>query len=339
MTRASMPGRARLLEILHRFAGKRIVVLGDLVADEFVYGDIQRVSREAPVLVLEHRETACVPGGGANAVANLRALDASPVPVGVVGADEAGQRIVAQFREAGVKTSGIRAEPGYRTPAKSRILAGGVHTRRQQIVRIDRGARHGSLPRAVLARVRARLEREASRAEGLLIADYGYGAATPALLRGLRLRDRAPVTVDSRERVLSFRRVLACTPNQEEVERALGLPPLRGSASLEEAGRALLRRTGDRAVLITRGARGMSLFERGRPTLHIPAFGSDEVADVTGAGDTVIAVFSLSLLTGATFLEAALLANLAAGIVVMKLGTATVGRREMRAAIEEGYPS
>src|SRR3990172_5636317 len=185
MKRESMPGRERLLEILRRFPGRRIVVLGDLVADEFVYGDIQRVSREAPVLVLEHRETISVPGGGGNAVANLRALDASPVPVGVVGDDAAGHGILEHFRRTGVRATGIRTEGGYPTPAKSRILAGGVHTRRQQIVRIDRGAKHGSLTRTALLGLKSRLRREVGRAEGLLLADYGDGAALPGLLRGL----------------------------------------------------------------------------------------------------------------------------------------------------------
>ncbi len=339
MKRRTDSDPARLLEILGRFPGRRIVVLGDLVADEFVYGDILRVSREAPVLILEHRETVSVPGGGANAVANLRALDASPIPVGVVGEDAAGDRIVEQLRRTGVKTRGIRAERGYATPAKSRILAGGIHTRRQQIVRIDRGASHGALSRAALSGVKARLAREIDRADGFLIADYGYGAAPPALLRSLPARARARTTVDSRARVPAFRGILACTPNQEEVERALGVPPLRGGRALEEAGRTLLRRTGNRAVLVTRGARGMSLFERQQETVQIPAFGPDEVADVTGAGDTVTAVFSLSLLSGASFPEAAALANIAAGLVVMKVGTATVSRREMRVAVEEGSRS
>ncbi len=341
MRTGRQPSRDRLGEILERFEGRRVAVVGDLVADEFVYGDIARVSREAPVLILEHRETVLTPGGGANAVANLRALDAVPLPVGVVGRDAQGRRLVEHFRRIGVVTSGIRAESGYDTPTKSRILAGGVHTRRQQLVRLDRGAAHGSLSRAALAGLRARLSSALARAEGLVVADYGYGAAPPDVLRALgpRGRFRLPVTVDSRARIERFGRVAACTPNQEEVERALGIPPIRGGAALEEAGRELLRRTGNRAALVTRGARGMCLFERGRKSVHLPAFGSDEVADVTGAGDTVIAVFSLALLAGASFHEAAVLSNIAAGLVVMKFGTATVGRKEMRAALEEGARS
>lgn len=328
--------RERLAEIVGRFEGRRVAVLSDLVADEFVHGDIARVSREAPVLILEHTRTIVVPGGGGNAVANLRSLHASPIPVGVVGRDASGERILEHFEKIGVPTSGIRFERGYETPTKSRILAGGVHTRRQQVVRIDLGSRHGSLPRAALGAIRTRLDRATSRAEGLLIADYGYGAAVPELVRGAIPRGRTfPVTVDSRSRIFAFKSVTACTPNQEEVERALDLPPLDDRRALEDAGRAVLKRTGNEAILVTRGARGMSLFERGRTASHLPAFGSDEVADVTGAGDTVIAVFTLALLSGATPREAAILSNVAAGLVVMKFGTATVAPQEMLDALEE----
>src|SRR6185436_11010600 len=168
------------------FRGRRVAVLGDLVCDEFVHGDIARISREAPVLILEQTRVDVVPGGAGNAVANLRALGARPIPVGVVGRDDAGRRLVALFRRLGVETAGISAEAGYGTPTKSRIVAGGVHTRRQQIVRVDRGARHGDLPRSMPARLATRLSRALVRAQGLLVADYGYGAATPALVRSAR---------------------------------------------------------------------------------------------------------------------------------------------------------
>jgi rfaE bifunctional protein kinase chain/domain len=325
---------ARLVHLVGRFPGRRIVVAGDLVADEFVYGDIARVSREAPVLILEHRNTVAVPGGGGNAVANLHALDATPIPVGVVGRDAAGRRLLEHFRRARISVRGIRAEEGYETPAKSRVVAGGMHTRRQQVVRIDRGAAHGSLPRPAFARLLERLAAALPRAEALLVADYGYGAAPPSILSRSRRHAGLLVAVDSRARVGSFRRVTACTPNQEEVERTLESEPLARTAALESAGRSLLERTGDRAVLITRGAAGMSLFESGRRPLHVPAFGEGEVADVTGAGDTVIAVFTLALASGASFPEAAILANVAAGLVVMKAGTATVSRAEMLEALE-----
>lgn len=337
------PTRDRLAALIRGFAGRTVAVVGDLVADEFVHGEIVRVSREAPVLILEHRETIAVPGGGGNAVANLRALGAVPLPVGVIGADASGRRLLEHFRRARIPVAGIRVERAYETPTKSRIVAGGVHTRRQQVVRIDRGRAHGELPPAALARLRTRLKRALRGAEGTLVADYGYGAAPPDVLAGLPRAARAATTVDSRARVLAFGGVAACTPNQEEVERALGRSPLRTDRDVALAGRALLRRTGNAAVLITRGAKGMLLIERpgerrgerGGDPVAIPAFGSDEVADVTGAGDTVIAAFTLARLAGGSFLEAALLANVAAGLVVMKAGTATVTPREMRTALAD----
>lgn len=337
MTPASSPSRDRLAALVAGFAGCRIAVVGDLVADEFVHGTIVRVSREAPVLILEHQETIAVPGGGGNAVANLRALGAVPFPVGVVGADAAGRRLLECFRGAGISVAGIRVEREYETPTKSRIVAGGVHTRRQQVVRIDRGRGHGALPAAAFARLRSRLRAAARRASGILIADYGYGAAPPEVLVGLPRAGLRAITVDSRERVGRFAGVAACTPNQEEVEREAG-GELRSDAALAGAGRALLRRTGNGAVLVTRGAQGMCLVERGRSPAWIAPFGSDEVADVTGAGDTVIATFTLALLAGGSFLEAAILSNVAAGLVVMKAGTATVSPDEMRAALAEASP-
>lgn len=324
----------RLTPLIRGFRGRRVAVLGDLVVDEFVHGDIARVSREAPVLVLEHRTTLVVPGGGGNAVANLRALGAEPVPVGVVGDDEAGRRLLASFEELGISCSGILVTDEFPTPTKSRIVAGGTHTRRQQVVRVDRGTRRRALPGELGLRLDRALTRALRRADGLLLADYGYGAATPERLRGLGRLAR-PVLVDSRARVGAYRGVTACTPNQEELELATGGASLDADRAVEAAGRLLLRRTGARAVLVTRGARGMCLVLREAPPVHISAFGSDEVADVTGAGDTVIATFTLALLAGAELADAARLANCAAGLVVMKAGTATVDSTEILSALTD----
>lgn len=331
----------RLIDLVRSFAGRRVAVLGDLVVDEFVYGEINRVSREAPVLILDESRTDLVPGGGANSVANLRALGAAPLPVGVVGRDAAGARLRSELKRRRIETTGIITVPGYATPAKSRILAGGVHTRRQQIVRLDRGASQGDLPARASGALRRKLREALRRAEGLLVADYGYGAASPELIGAIAARQAERglvVTVDSRGRVSRFRRVTACTPNQEELELALDLPPL-ADGEVEAAGATLRRRCGNRAALVTRGAKGMILFERGRPPLVIPAFGTDEVVDVTGAGDTVIAVFTLALIAGASLPDAARLSNYAAGLVVIKSGTATLSRTELIRAIREDLAS
>ncbi len=325
----------RLVGIVKRFEKRRVVVLGDLVVDEFVYGDIARISREAPVLILEHERTELVPGGGGNSVANLRALGAVPIPVGVVGADAAGKRLISEFNRRRIPSTGLLVDRSYSTPSKSRILAGGVHTRRQQIVRLDSGSQTGDLPARFLSVIRRSLRQALRTADGLLLADYGYGAATPQTLESVASvlkRSGMPVTVDSRWRVADFKGVTACTPNQEELEKALGLEPLEDDA-VAAAGRKLLRKTGDRAVLLTRGAKGMVLFERGRRPMLIPAYGSGEVADVTGAGDTVITVFTLALIAGAGFAEAAVLSNYAAGLVVAKAGTATISPQELIAAV------
>jgi rfaE bifunctional protein kinase chain/domain len=325
----------RLRDVVAAFRGRRILVLADLVADEFVYGRVARVSREAPVLILEHDGSELRPGGGANAVHNLRTLGGRPLPVGVVGRDEAGRRLRALLRERGIDVSRAFVEAGYVTPVKSRILAGGVHSTKQQIVRIDRAS--GLVPGSpVHGRVLRALSGVAGDVHGVLVSDYGLGLITPRLVSAavaFARRRRIPVTVDSRHALLAFRGMTAVTPNEPEVETALGVTIGHDRRRLEAAGRRLLRRLGVQAALITRGSDGMALFEPGRPPLHIPIHGTDQVADVTGAGDTVIATFTLALAAGATPAEASLLANYAGGIVVMKRGTATVSAAELRAAV------
>ncbi len=325
----------RLLGAIRAFRGRRVLVLADLVADEFVYGRTDRVSREAPVLILRHAGAEVRLGGGANAVNNLRALGARPLAVGVVGRDAHGRALRALLRAKRIDSRHVASEPGYATPVKTRILAGGTHSTKQQVVRIDRVMSLAARP-AVARRVIALLRRFRGPVDGVLVSDYGLGLLTPAVVRAaiaLARRRRVPVTVDSRYALTTFRGMTAVTPNEPEVEAALGFSIGHDRARLEAAGRTLLRRLGAQAVLITRGSDGMALFERGRRPLHIPIHGSDEVADVTGAGDTVIAAFTLALAAGALPADAARLANCAGGIVVMKRGTATVSAAELREAV------
>jgi rfaE bifunctional protein kinase chain/domain len=322
----------RLQELLGRFKNLHVVVLGDFVADAFVYGEISRISREAPVLVLQHRETQIVPGGGANAVHNLRTLGANPLPVGIVGDDPEGRHMIDFFNKLGIPTGGIRVAKSYRTPTKTRILAGAVHSHRQQIVRIDSGGpAEATNERAFLEK---KLKSLVPRAQALLVSDYGYGAITPELLKH-GMRNGVPSTLDSRFSLNSFPGLTAATPNESEVEAALGIVIGNDMEKLEWAGRKLLRQLRHDAVLITRGRDGMALFERARKTEHIPIYGSDEIADVTGAGDTVIATFTLALAAGGSFREAARLANYAGGIVVMKHGTRPVMYDELMEAVRE----
>jgi len=333
MTARLNPARARIL--VRRFRRVRLAVLGDLVADEFIYGRLDRVSREAPVLILKYDSTEIVPGGAGNAAANAAALGAVVDVLGVVGADAAGRRLIEALPR-GAKTAGVVRAGGFVTPVKTRILAGGVHSAKQQVVRIDKA---GSAVRpAVARRVEQTLTRTLRRVHAVIVSDYGAGLVTPALWRravgAARLR-RLPVSlVDSRYALAGFTGMTACTPNEAEVEALLGIRINDDPAALERAGRTLLDRLKCKAVLITRGSRGMALFEPGRPTDQIPIVGSDEIADVTGAGDTVIATFTLAVAAGATFGEAARLANYAGGLVVMKRGTATVSADELLAAVK-----
>jgi rfaE bifunctional protein kinase chain/domain len=329
--------RERLLRTIDAFAGRRVLVLADLVADEFIYGRVQRISREAPVLILEYDRAEARLGGGANAVHNLRTLGGVPLPLGVLGADAHGRGLRELLRHAGVSARGVLTDARYATPVKSRILAGGVHSTKQQIVRIDK-ATVLEASSAVHARVRRALDTWRGRLDAVLVSDYGFGLLRPELVEAAVAFARAravPITVDSRHALLRCRGMTAVTPNEPEVEAALGVTIGHDRARLEAAGRALLRRLRARAVLVTRGSDGMALFEPGRAPRHIPIHGGDQVADVTGAGDTVIATFTLALAAGAAPHEAALLANYAGGLVVMKLGTATVSADELRAAVGE----
>lgn len=327
--------RERLLATIRALRGRRVLVLADLVADEFVYGRIERVSREAPVLILRHDGTDVRLGGGANAVSNIRSLGGTPIPFGVVGRDAHGRKLRALLRSRRIDARQVRVEAGYATPVKSRILAGGAHSTKQQVVRIDRATSLADRP-AAARRVIAALRRFRAPLDGVLVSDYGFGLLTPAVVVAaiaFARRRRIPVTLDSRYALTRFRGMTAVTPNEAEVEAALGMTIGHDRARLEAAGRTLLRRLGTAAVLITRGSDGMALFEKGKPPLHIPIHGSDQVADVTGAGDTVIASFTLALAAGATPADAARLSNCAGGVVVMKRGTASVSAAELRAAV------
>ena len=327
---------AHLLSLVGALRGRTVAVIGDVMADEYVYGRVARISREAPVLILEYDSTEVVPGGGGNAANNVAALGGRALLVGIVGRDEPGTRLVDALEQR-VDSRGIVRAAARPTPVKTRILAGGVHSAKQQVVRIDRAVAK-SIDRPSRSAFEARALAAAAKADAVLLSDYGSGLVSTALVgkikAALRKRDRTiPILVDSRYRLLEFRGLTACTPNESEVEQALDVRINDSLPVLERAGRTILERTGMQAVLVTRGGRGMALFVPDEPTVHIPIFGSDQVADVTGAGDTVMATMTLALAAGATYEGAARLANFAGGIVVMKRGTATVSGDELRAAV------
>lgn len=325
-----------LRECVEQFGGKTIVLLGDFVADEFQYGEILRVSREAPVLILKHRETQIVPGGGANAANNLVSLGARVLPVTAVGDDAAGDALFAYFRRVRMNVSGIFRVKGWTTPTKTRFLAGWAHTVGQQVLRVDYEP-NTPLPEAIRGKLRLQLSKDLRKAHALAVSDYGFGVATPELvqLASAKRRGTLPITLDSRYRLHGYAKagITAATPNEAELEAEHHTAIAKDSRELERAGRATLAEMKLQSLLVTRGRHGAALFEPGDRLTQISIHGSDQAVDVTGAGDTVLAAYTLALACGATSLEAAHIANIAGGLVVMKRGTATISREELLEAI------
>jgi len=325
----------RLVRIIQEFPKLSITVLGDLIADEFIYGEISRVSREAPVLILRHRDRTVVPGGAGNAIYNLADLGVTVLPVGVVGDDEAGRLLLHSFRKKHISISGIRRIKGRMTITKTRVLAGMTHSPRQQVIRVDREP-ETALDRAAVQELIFQARGYVRASDALLLSDYGYGAATPDIFDRIRARaslNSIPVTVDSRYRTLAYTGVTSATPNEPEIEEALRIKIGNSTESLVAAGKMILQKMKLQSLLITRGKDGMVVFARAQKPLFIPIHGSEEPADVTGAGDTVIATYTAALAAGADAESAARLANYAGGLVVMKRGTATVTRDELLRAV------
>jgi len=327
--------KKNLIAIIDRFAQKKVAVWGDLILDEYIYGTTRRISREAPVLILSYQAKEFSLGGGGNSLLNLSALGAKPVPVGVVGQDDAGKRILEILKKKKISAEFLIIEKTYRTPIKTRILAGEHSTRKQQILRIDQEARVPET-KELKKKLGSTLDKAASQTAALLISDYNYFTVQEDVFKKILprfKRAKKPVALDSRFRLLHFKGVTILTPNEPEVEHALQVELDENQITVNKEGRLILDKAGAEAVAITRGGNGMVLFERRKPAFPIPIYGSSNIVDVTGAGDTVISVLTLALASGASFREAAMLANYAGGIVVMKKGTATVSPRELKEAI------
>ena len=326
-----------LADIVEHFPSRTILVFGDFVADVFQFGDITRVSREAPVLILRHRETRIVPGGGANAANNFASLGARVIPITAVGEDGAGDLLVNAFRQQKIDTSRIVRAKNWTTPAKTRFLAGWAHTVGQQVLRVDYEPTQ-PLGEADRKRLRTSLLASIARADALAISDYGLGVVNLSDLRSAaaRIKKNIPVTLDSRYRLTDYKRagITSATPNEAEMEALHHTVIGKDLAELERCGSATLQDMKLHSLLITRGKDGMALFQQSRSPTHIPIHGSNQAVDVTGAGDTVLAAYTLALSSGATPLEAAHIANIAGGLVVMKRGTATVSLIELLEAIQ-----
>jgi rfaE bifunctional protein kinase chain/domain len=319
--------------LLPAFASAEVVVVGDFVADEYVYGETDRVSREAPVLVVRYERSELKAGGAGNAAQNLAALGVTVRAVGIVGDDDLGVALLDELEAGGVDVSGMIRAPRRQTEAKTRILAGGRSTRRQQMLRLDRASPE-PVPAAVEKRLLRQLARLGRNATAILASDYGSGAVGPAAIDALRALKRGgvPVCVDSRYNLRAFTGLTMVKPNEVELETASGVS-LSGPRGLERAARALQRKVDCDVLLVTRGRNGMSVFRRGEPPVHVAAHGSQDAVDVTGAGDTVAATFSAGLAAGGDPVTAARLANVAGSLVVQKPGTATVSREELAAEL------
>ena len=327
----------RLHQLVEALAGQCVLVLGDIVADERLVGRPASIAREAPVVVLHEIERSILPGGATNVAANAAALGARVAVCGVIGADAPGAALSQHLESRGIDTSGLVVDAARPTTTKTRIWAGGAQQQVQQLLlRIDRVDRQ-PVGGAVLADLLARLRDGLRPAKALLISDYENGVIHPDVIaEGLSLAQQRGMTVvaDSHGDLTRFRGASALTPNQPEVEATLGRV-ISSPDELDRAGAELLTRVAAEAVLMTRGREGMSLYVPDDGPLHLPAIHQGEVADPTGAGDTVAAVCALAVAAGATWPEAAVLANLAAGIVVAKIGTATVSAAELAAAVEQ----
>jgi D-glycero-beta-D-manno-heptose-7-phosphate kinase len=329
----------RLLSIVRRFPQRRITVVGDTIADRFLYGSIARVSREAPVFILNHENTETVPGGAANCAVNLASLGAHVSLVSMVGDDEPGRELRDKLEIAGVDCAGLKTSSSLKTTTKVRILAGHAHSNRQQVIRIDY---EDSPPpeREVRASINRNLNEAFETGDAVIISDYNYGVVddeTVAHIRSLMRKRKIPVLVDSRFRLSNFGGFTSATPNEDEVEQLIG-EKIITAEQLETAAEGLKKELQYSALLVTRGGHGMMLLENGVPPLHIKAVGAESPVDVTGAGDTVIAAFSLALACDSSFSDAARLANYGGGLVVMKRGTASISAAELEHSIVNSDP-
>lgn len=311
--------------IRENFSKKKIVIIGDLVADQFLRGTIVRVSREAPVFILKHDETETLPGGAANAAVNVASLGGTAVLIGIVGTDSNGGDLLKRLRESKVNCDRIVTTETLRTTTKVRVLAGQHYAPRQQVIRIDY-ENAGEIAADLQDKLKENLIAAASNADAIIISDYNYGAANREIADAagrIAVENKIPLLVDSRFNLQSFRGATTATPNQDEVEQILGV----NFTELDCV--KLCESLGYESLLITRGNQGMLLIEKNVSPRHIEAVGSTEPVDVTGAGDTVIAAYALALASGLNFADAAQAANHAGGIVVMKKGTASVGLSEL----------
>jgi rfaE bifunctional protein kinase chain/domain len=324
-TKAIAASRLRLL--IESFGDKRVLVIGDMVADEYLIGRPTRINREAPVLILELDEERIVPGGATNVGVNVRSLGADVFLAGVVGNDAPGQRLRQAIADVQMHQEGVITDTSRPTSTKTRVIAGSSQIVSQQVVRIDR-VDQSEVCEPYKGLILSYIQQILPSMDAIMLSDYANGVISPEIIDACIPAARALnkiVVVDAHGSLSRFQGVTALTPNQPEAEQELGMT-INTEDELNEAGRRLLTGSNARGVLITRGSEGMSLFEQGQEPLHMPVFplpNTSKVVDTNGAGDTVAATFTLALTTGATMAEAAYLANASAARVVRLLGCAS----------------
>jgi rfaE bifunctional protein kinase chain/domain len=332
------PLQKKLLDSIAQLEKRKIMVIGDMVADVYLEGKISRISREAPVLILEHAEENVVPGGASNVVNNTATLSGCVYAVGVVGKDYAGQELTRILASKGAHTAGLLIDNSRPTITKTRVMAGGQATVRQQIVRIDKENKE-ALDIHIEQAVKEYITTYIVDMDGVVISDYGSQTITPQLMKHIIYTCREkdiPCIVDSRYNIMEYSGIDVVKQNESEAAAAVGYD-ITDQATLLSAGKTILEKLEAQAVLISRGPDGMTLFEKTGKVTHIPVTNRSEVYDVTGAGDTVVATMILALAAGASYEDAARLSNFAAGIVVRKPGTATTTPEELRQAIGEHF--
>jgi len=311
--------------IKDKFPLKTVVIIGDLVADQFLNGTISRVSREAPVFILRHENTNTVPGAAANAAVNVASLGGQTILIGLTGADANGKTLIDGLVSSGVDCTGVTTTPDFATTTKVRVLAGQHYAARQQVIRIDY-EKSSEISSEIKQKLRDELADRSEITDAIIVSDYHYGAVFPDIFedaRAIAERRRIPLIVDSRFRLTDLSNATTATPNREEVEQILGENFTAADCS------ELRSQLGLEALLVTNGNQGMLLCEKDKAPLKIDVVGSTEPVDVTGAGDTVIAAYALGLASGLSFADAANIANHAGGLVVMKKGTASVTADEL----------
>ena len=320
--------KTNLRKRIHALSGGRVIVIGDLLIDELLEGKPERISREAPVLILEHVDTELIPGGAANTANNISALGGLCHAIGVCGKDEYAGKLAQLFDKAGI-THDLVQDASRPTTVKTRILSKS-HSFKQQLLRLDRIS-HDRVSPTIENELLERLSQKAGEFSAIVLSDYRGGVMTDEVIRGCRsiaANKNLLLIVDAQDDFPRFQNVTLLTPNQPDTEKAVGYT-IDSKETLKQAGDDLMMMTGAKAVLVTRGGEGMVLFQQNEQMIELPAFNKSEVFDVTGAGDTVVATMALALVTGSTFLESIALGNLAAGIVVKKPGTAVTSQKEM----------